>query len=162
VNGAATNRRGANLYPRRNTRRQYGLTQWKAGFLIGWKHGFKAGVRWRQQHAATATARLIVPRVPPGAAEFFARLAERRARRRGQPKGASHHPDFLPLVVDHAWTYRDTERRLPSADILAESLGVSRTTYFAWLTANNFTSTSIKIAATKRTISDGVSYLLSL
>jgi len=115
--------------------------------------------------SAKDAARLIRARGKPlsrAAKRALYRLGKLRARYDGQPERVTHNPEFLSLVVEHAWTYRDKEGRLPSVDVLVEHLGVGRSTYYEWLTANDLTSSHIKIATSKWTISDGVSYLLSL
>lgn len=96
-------------------------------------------------------------------ARWFAERARRlRGHRGGQPPGPTHDPAFLAIVVEHAWDYRDKNGVVPSAAVLVEKLGVGRTPYFDWLKASGLTSTDVKLAASKRTISDGVSFLSAL
>jgi hypothetical protein len=80
----------------------------------------------------------------------------------GQPLGPTYDPEFLTNVITQAWAYRTETEEAPTLDVMPGRLGVGRTAYTDWLKRSRLTSTDIKIAASKRTISDGTSYLRRL
>lgn len=129
--------------------------------LAGFSAGSSSATGDLTQGPATLTATgTFRPAIRPSGGEMM--ISERKRNAAGQPPGQTHHPEFLRTVVEAVIELRSLAEKAPSAEVIAGRLGVSRSSYFEWLGDNRLNSADIKIAASSRTILDGVERLVSI